>query len=175
VNKIDQLVKKAERGDSSAYLELFCEYEEDIYRMAFLYVKNEDDALDVVQETAYRSFKSISNLKDARFYKTWLIRIAIRCAIDLLRQRKKVKRLKPEQSLAIDVNEDISLSLTVYELLTSLNEDEKGIILLHYYHDYTIKEVAEVLGIPLGTAKSTLYRALTKLRVRVKEEDIYER
>jgi len=63
VNKINQLVREAQKGNDKAFLELFEEYENDIYRTAFVYVKNQDDSLDVVQETAYRAYKSIKNLK----------------------------------------------------------------------------------------------------------------
>ncbi len=59
-----RLVHKAQKGNEKAFLKLFQQYEEDIYRMAFVYVKNESDALDVVQEVAYRSFKKINTLKN---------------------------------------------------------------------------------------------------------------
>ena len=74
------LIKKAQKGNDKAFLTLFQQYEQDIYRTAFVYVKNQSDALDVVQETAYRSFKSIKDLKEPKYFKTWLIRIAISCA-----------------------------------------------------------------------------------------------
>ena len=61
--KLERLVKKAQKGDDKAYLMLFQQYETDIYRMAYVYVKNKDDALDLVQEVAYQSFKKISTLK----------------------------------------------------------------------------------------------------------------
>ena len=84
------LIKKAQKGNDKAFLTLFQEYEQDIYRMAYIYVKNQNDALDVVQETAYRSFKSIGTLKEPRYFKTWLMRIAISCSLDILRKRKNV-------------------------------------------------------------------------------------
>ena len=61
--KLERLVKKAQKGNDQAYLMLFQQYEADIYRMAYVYVKNKDNALDVVQEVAYQSFKTITTLK----------------------------------------------------------------------------------------------------------------
>lgn len=58
---IFQLITEAQKGDDGAFLKLFQLHEEDIYRMAFIYVKNQEDALDVVQEVAYRSFKNKKN------------------------------------------------------------------------------------------------------------------
>ncbi|MGG4146358.1 sigma-70 family RNA polymerase sigma factor [Paenibacillus algorifonticola] len=174
---IDHLIKSAQRGNGQDYLTLFQKHEEAVYRIAFIYVKNQEDALDVVQETAYRSFKSISKLKDARYFKTWLIKIAISCSIDLLRKRQKMLQLQPEYQDLIQEpsNMDISLTLSLRELIETLDKDEKSVIMLRFYQDFTLREVKDILGIPLGTAKTILYRALRKLRLQVNEEDVYER
>ena len=170
------LVRKAQKGNDKAFLTLFQQYEQDIYRTAFVYVKNQNDALDVVQETAYRSFKSIKNLKEPKYFKTWLIRIAISCAIDLLRKQKNVVQMKPEfeEFISGDINEDIDLEMTVRDLIEQLNEDEKSVIILRFYEGLTIKEVSETLDIPLGSAKTVLYRALNKLRKDLKGDGLYE-
>ncbi len=138
-------------------------------------MKNQNDALDVVQETAYRSFKKIDTLKRPEYFKTWLIKIAINCAIEFVRKNKKVILLKPEDEEFIgSVDEDVSLSITLQELLDRLNEDEKGVVILKFYQGYSFKEIADLLNIPLGTAKSVLYRALQKLRKDFKETGICE-
>ena len=90
MNEIIRLVKKAQKGNDKAFLKLFQKYEEEIFRMAYVYVKNESDALDVVQEVAYHSFKKIDTLKNPEYLKTWLIKIAINCSIELVRKNKKV-------------------------------------------------------------------------------------
>lgn len=172
-----QLVKEAQNGNDHAFLKLFQEYENDIYRTAFVYVKNQEDALDVVQETAYRAFKSIKNLKEPKYLKTWIIKIAISCSIDVLRKQKKVVELKPEVEKVLSNKEekDLSLSMTLDDLIELLNENEKKIIILRYYFDFTIKEVSETLNIPLGTAKTILYRGLNKLRKELNGDEMYER
>ncbi|MGE7186218.1 RNA polymerase sigma factor [Peribacillus sp. NPDC006672] len=173
---IIRLVKKAQKGDDKAFLKLFQKYEQDIYRMAYVYVKNKEDTLDVVQEVAYRSFKKIDTLKKPEYFKTWLIKITISCAIDCLRKNKKVVQLKTEyeEIISSDV-EDIPLSLSLHQLLDELNENEKSIVILKFYEGYSFKEIAELLNIPLGTSKSILYRALDKLRKQVKGADICEK
>lgn len=169
-------MKKAQKGNDKAFLKLFQQYEEDIYRMAFVYVNNKDDALDIVQEVAYQSFKKINTLKNPEFFKTWLMKITINCAINLAKKNKKVVQLKPEFEEFIGIeDEDIPLSLSIQEMIDTLDEDEKSIVLLRYYNNHTFKEISEMLNIPLGTAKSVLYRALNKLRKKYKEGDICER
>lgn len=154
---------------------LFQNYEVDIYRMAYLYVKNKHDALDVVQETAYRSFKKIGTLKNPEFLKTWLIKIAKSCATDLLRKHKKVIYLNPEHTELLGSDEDdIPLTLSLKELIETLSEGEKNIVFLKFYYGYTFNEIAEIEGSPPGTVKSVLYRALAKLRKQVRRIDMYE-
>ncbi|AZV43885.1 sigma-70 family RNA polymerase sigma factor [Peribacillus asahii] len=171
---IIRLVKKAQRGNDKAFLKLFQQCEEDIYRMAYVYVKNKDDALDVVQEVAYQSFKKIDTLKKPEYFKTWLMKIAMNCAINLVKKNKKVVLLNPEfEEFVGSDDEDIPLSLSLQELMDTLQEDEKSVILMKFYNDNTLKEISEALEIPLGTAKSILYRALDKLRKNYKKEAGY--
>ena len=101
---------------------------------------------------------------------------AVNCSLDLLRKKKKVVHLKPELegNLSDDINEDIDLEVTVRDLIERLNEDEKSVVILRFYEGLTFKEVAETLDIPLGTAKTILYRALGKLRNNLKGDELYE-
>ncbi|HYK74444.1 MAG TPA: sigma-70 family RNA polymerase sigma factor [Pseudoneobacillus sp.] len=175
VMTIKYLVKKAQRGDEKAFLSLFHQYEEDIYRTAFVYVKNQNDALDIVQETAYRSFSKINTLKNPQYFKTWLIKITINAALDFLRKEKKVIHLKPEMTELIPTQEiDLSLSITLRDIMENLTEKEKSIVLLKYYYNHSFTEISSILELPLGTVKSVIYRALEKLRTHLKEEDICE-
>lgn len=172
--KLDRLVKKAQKGNDKAYLLLFQQYEADIYRMAYVYVKNKEDALDLVQEVAYQSFKTISTLKKPEYFKTWLMKITINCALNLINKNKKIIPLNLDfEVLTGSEDEDIALTLSLHTLINTLKDDEKSVILLKYYDDCTLKEISEVLDIPLGTAKSILYRALDKLRQNLKEVGNY--
>lgn len=169
---IDKLVKKAQKGNDKAFLKLFKSYEEELYRIAYVYVKKKDGALDVIQETAYRSFKNIKSLDNPEYFKTWLIRITINCAIDHIRENKKVVHLiEGYEEFIEEYDEDIPLKLTINELLDKLNTDEKSTVILKYYNGYTFKQISEILDIPLGTAKSILYRSLKKLRYEYSKGD----
>ncbi|MBM7662904.1 RNA polymerase sigma-70 factor (ECF subfamily) [Bacillus mesophilus] len=138
--------------------------------MAFLYVKNKEDALDVVQEVAYQSFSKIKTLKKPEYFKTWLIKIVINCSLQLLNKKKKVIQLTPEfDEFMGSSDEDLPLTLSLKDVINTLMEEEKTVLLLRFYHGYTFKEISEMLDIPLGTAKTVLYRSLEKLRKEFKE------
>ncbi|HWL26015.1 MAG TPA: sigma-70 family RNA polymerase sigma factor [Ureibacillus sp.] len=176
MNRIIRLVKKAQQGDDQAFLKIFQQHQEDIYRMAFVYMKNQEDALDVVQEVAYQSFKNINTLKKPEYFKTWLMKITINCAINTINKNKKVVQLKSkyEEYMSAEVDENIPLSLSLQDVMECLQEDEKSVVLLRFYQTYTFKEISQSLEIPLGTAKSILYRALQKLRKRLEEVEFHE-
>ncbi|MBM7650213.1 RNA polymerase sigma-70 factor (ECF subfamily) [Bacillus ectoiniformans] len=168
-------MKKAQKGNDKAFIKLFQRYEEDIYRMAYMYVKNESDALDVVQEVAYHAFKKIDTLKEPAYLKTWLIKITITTSLNVIKKNKKVIQLKPEYEEFIGLeDQDPLLSITLQELIEKLNEDEKSLVILRFYEGYSFKEMAEILHLPLGTVKTTLYRALGKLRKHFEEADLCE-
>ena len=172
--KLARLVKTAQKGNDKAYLMLFEQFEADIYRMAYVYVKNKEDALDLVQEVAYQSFKKIDTLKKPEYVKTWLMRITINCALNLIKENNKVMPLHTDfEGLVGAEDTDIALAVSLHKLIDLLKEDEKSVILLKYYDDRTLKEISEILEMPLGTAKSVLYRALDKLRQNLQEGDYY--
>ncbi|WIV20057.1 sigma-70 family RNA polymerase sigma factor [Paenibacillus polygoni] len=174
MNEWHKEIKKAQRGDKNSFLALFQSYQNDIYRLAYINVKNEEEALDIVQETAYRSFKSIKTLKEPKYFKTWLMKIAISCSIDLLRKKNKLVPIEPQiinESITSEVTLDtnILLSLTLEDLIDELDVSEKNVVLLRFYQDYTFKEISNILEIPIGSAKTILYRALNKMKKSLKE------
>lgn len=171
---IIRLIKKAQKGNEKAFLKLFQMYEADIYRMAFIYLKNEEEALDIVQETAYKAFDKIESLKEPAYFKTWLIKIAISSSLNRLKRLEKIVPMQNEYINNVQFEQgDPTVKVLLQQILEELTSEEKGIVLLKYYEGYTFQEIADTLHIPLGTVKSILYRALKKLRVQVEEADFY--
>lgn len=170
---MEELLRRAQRGDEKAFLELFSMYENQMYRIAFLHVKNEADALDVMQEVAYRMFKNIKTVKNAEYFKTWMTRVTMNCAVDHIRKNSKVVQIGTEYLGNVEVSEsyekEVLLGASLEELMTALEPEEKNVILLKYYYEYSFQEMSEILKRPLGTVKSVLYRALKKLKEKAKE------
>ncbi|MBB4822981.1 RNA polymerase sigma-70 factor (ECF subfamily) [Sporosarcina luteola] len=174
MSSIIHLVKKAQKGNEKAFLKIFQMYEADIYRMAFVYMKNEQDALDIVQETAYKAFDKIETLKEPAYFKTWLVKIAISSSLNRLKQLQRIIPMQVDQLVELPtIKTDAALSLLLKQLINELTTEEKGIVLLKFYEDYTFKEIADTLQMPLGSVKSTLYRAHKKLRYQMEEVDFY--
>nr|WP_307152085.1 sigma-70 family RNA polymerase sigma factor [Robertmurraya andreesenii] len=168
-----RLVKKAIKGNKSAFEKLIQQHYERIYRTAYLYVHNEEDALDVVQEATYQAFTSIHSLKNPEYFMTWLTRIIIRCSGQVLKKRSKVVPLSEEilSNLPGQVNPNIEESLQLLHAIQQLRENYRTVIILFYYYDYSIKAISGVMEIPESTVKTYLSRGKAELKEFYKDEE----
>jgi RNA polymerase sigma-70 factor, ECF subfamily len=166
-NNLDNLtlVRKAINGDEEAFETLVKNESEKLYKTAFIYVRNEEDALDVLQETIYKAFISIKQVKQPQFFNTWLTKILIRTAYDVLRKRKK---LVFDENLISNISDGSSRNvegkMDVINAISSLNKNYQTAIILYYYHDLTIHQIAETMGKPENTIKTNLRRAKIELK-----------
>ncbi|WP_235860245.1 sigma-70 family RNA polymerase sigma factor [Rossellomorea aquimaris] len=173
-NDSNRLIKKAIKGNKNAFEKLVQEHYERIYRTAYLYVHNEEDALDVVQEAAYQAYKSIHSLKQPEYFLTWLTRIVIHCAVDVIRKREKVVSMNDEYlyNLPDGSTPDIEGSSQLLQAIGQLKHNHRTAIILFYYHDYSIKTISTVMDIPENTVKTYLSRGKAELKkVYEKEEE----
>ncbi|MFK9093127.1 sigma-70 family RNA polymerase sigma factor [Bacillus salipaludis] len=153
------------------FISLFERHKDSIYRMAFLYSKNQSDSLDIVQEVAYRAFKNRKSLKELSYFKTWILKITINLSIDFLRKKKKVVELHFTSELGTQQVEERYSDLLLHELLYALDEEEKKLIFLKYYQEYTFQEISEIVDSPISTVKSKVYRSLEKIRLEHRKEE----
>lgn len=166
---IEKKVKKATKGDEKAFQELIDLEKNKLYRMAYVYVKNEEDALDIVQDAIYKAFTSIKSLKHPQYFSTWLSRILINSALDFI---KKHERIIPTGEMDVIPGERHSLIEEKLDLALAIEELDvpyKTVIILRYYKDFTVKQIAEILDCPEGTIKTRLHRAIRQLKSELKE------
>lgn len=168
----EKIVKKAIKGNDKAFIILMNQCKEQIYRAAFAYVKEEEAALDIVQEVVCKAYKSIENLREPKFFNTWIMRIAINVATDFYNKKSKVVCMEKEELLSkIDAKyDDNDERLFLMESLDKLDEKYKKIIVLKYFDDLTFKDIAEILEMPENTVKTNLYKGLSILRNDMKKE-----
>ena len=135
------------------------------YRLAYCYVKNEHDALEIVSEAAYRGFIHLGRLEKPEFFDTWMSRIVINCACDLLKKQNRFDFHEPDDSLpAKEEKLSVDDRLDLYQALDALSPDEKSLIILKYFEDRSFREISSILKLPESTVKTRLYRVIGKLR-----------
>ena len=168
--------RKVHKEKDAKFLSLVEKNQDKLYRIAYSYVKNKDDALDVVQETVYKGYLSYHRIKNPEYENTWLIKILINTAIDFLKKNKK--------TVAVDMNHiegvveaknvDLDDKLIVENALDNLKDKEKAVVILRYFEDMKIDEIAEIFKSPVSSIKSILYRSLKKLEIDLREVGLDE-
>lgn len=145
-------------------------YKDNHYRLAYSYVKNSDDALDIVQESVYKAILSKNSLKKPEYLKTWFYRILVNTSIDFIRKRRKVEVVDEEAFNHIDIGtEDDYENFDLKKALDNLPDNYRTIIVLKYFEDLKLEEIAEVLNENVNTVKTRLYKSLKVLRIKMKD------
>ena len=171
-NKLNEikLIKESMKGNKESFGILIKNNKEYLYKMAFLYVKDEQDALEVIHETVYRAFLNIEKLKKAKFFNTWITRILINVSIDFLKKKGKNEMLDestPIRKEKCEISTEEKLDL--YNAIDLLNDNYKTVIIMIDFNDMKIKDISKVMEIPENTVKTYLRRAKQALGEVLKE------
>ncbi|WEZ02669.1 RNA polymerase sigma factor SigV [Bacillus subtilis] len=146
---------------------------QDFYRLAFSYVKNQDDALDIVQESIKKALSSVETVRNPETIKSWFYKILVRTAIDFLRKQKKIRVMDDETIEFLSKGkEDHYKDTDLHEALDELPYRYKTIIILRFFEDLKLEEIAEITGENTNTVKTRPYRALKLMRIQLTKEDL---
>lgn len=165
------LVKKAAKGNREAFGELIVRNQEYLYKLAYMYTKNEYDALDAVQECAMRAMVSMDRLREPQYFKTWITRILINSIYQAQKKNKKNAVFEEYQGVLDDEAVSIEERTDLYDAIDLLSPVYKSVIILKYFQGMKIKEIAEIMDIPEGSVKGYLSRAKEALRSLLEEDD----
>jgi RNA polymerase sigma-70 factor (ECF subfamily) len=174
----EKLVKRCQKGDESAFRILVENYRDLLLGTAYLILKNRQSADEVVQETVIKMWENLPSLRDSGSLKPWLMRILVNEANQQFR-KKNIPTVPLESAPEIpddDYNIDELLiqeenHQMLREALSSLSPEQREVIVLRYFSDLTVPEIAAAVSIPEGTVKSRLSRALDRLYMTVSSID----
>lgn len=167
---MERLVRKAQRGDKNAFMALIEQNQLALYRAAKAILHREEDVEDAVQEAICKAFYKLSDLRQPKYFKTWLTRILINCCYDLLRQQKGLVPLEilPEEG----VSEERETSLDVQQVLRDLGENDRLVLTLYYLNDISVKDIVGMLAISEGAVKQRLSHGRKKFRQVYEEREL---
>lgn len=169
IEEID-LISKAKKGSDKAFEELINIYKEYLYKMAFIYTKNEHDALDIYQETVYKIYLNIDKLKDSSYFKTWITRILINNVNMKNRHVNRFKDVEVEDYIGEIEYSSIEEKIDLYDAIDVLEEKYKTPIILQYFQDLTVSQISKIMDCNENTVKSYIRRGKKKLYDLLKEE-----
>ncbi len=144
--------------------DLFMAFRNDIYRLAYTYVHNEADALDIMQETAYQAYVSRKQLKEREKFRSWILTITVSKSLDHLKKKRPepVEDIETYRETATGERENL---MEFEDSLGSLTLTEKNIVVYKCFFDYTFEMIGKTLEISSNTAKNHYYKAIRKLRL----------
>lgn len=161
----ESLVKKAKQGDKDALVQLIMAEKQAYYKLAYVYMKNSEDAMDAMEDMILILYENIGRLKSESSFYSWSKTILVNCCKNSLKKKNKVVpfELLEEAQLHYPVEErDEQLNLEKH--LGELNPKHQEVIKLRYLMDMDYQSISELLKIPLGTVKSRISIGLNRLR-----------
>jgi RNA polymerase sigma-70 factor, ECF subfamily len=165
------LASAAKTGDETAFRKLMEHESRWVYGTAVAISGSSIDAEDIFQEAALRAWRDLPRLRRPDLWSAWFHRIVVHVAVELGRKSQRSRRLVVARP---PTEQDGSTSTEESDLVTRalvvLSPDERALVALRYGRDLELPEIASMMNIPLGTAKSRLHRTLAKLRVALEGE-----
>lgn len=160
-----EVIERIKKGDREAYQEIVSLYMKRAYYIALGFVHNPQDALDISQEAFIKAFRKIKRFDIQKPFFPWFYRLLRNLCIDYLKQRSKraevplngVQVLKTEK-------DDREMKEVLWKGIDSLPMEQKEVILLRYFQQFSYQEIADIMEKPVGTVMSSLYYAKKRLK-----------
>lgn len=157
------LISKAKKGNPDAFCKLIDLHIKSMYKIARAYMHNEDDVADVIQDTILTCYEKLLTLEKDKYFKTWLIRILINKCKNMLQMNKHMIYTDAIPETAF--YEKGYDSMEWYQILKTLDEKYRTILLLYYLEGFNTREISTILDMNESTVKSQLRRGREKISV----------
>lgn len=165
---MEELIRRARLGDGAAFAELMEGQKQTLYKVARSYLHSDADAADAIGETVLACFEKPDTLREPQYFRTWLTRILIRKCQDILRQRGRCIPL--EKAAEPSYDKPGTARAEFLDLLDSLDEKYRTVLLLYYGEGFQVKEIAGILGLKEETVKTRLKRARAGFKLAYEAE-----
>jgi RNA polymerase sigma-70 factor, ECF subfamily len=158
------LALRCQAGEPRAFEDLCAEMEQPLFYYALKLVGNQDTALDILQETWVRAVRGIRQLKDPESVRSWLYSVAHGAAIDQIRRERARQRAETDYygqmpELADPLEFTFVDAQAVHVALDQLSQKHREVLVLHFMEEFSLAEIALIVGCPEGTVKSRMFNA----------------
>ncbi len=169
----EALVKKAKKGNKEALVQLIMTQKQDYYKLAYVYMRNPEDAMDAMEDMIVILYENIGRLKNENSFYSWSKTILVNCCKNSLKKKNKVIFLDMiHEEYQDNPMEQKDEQLRLDKHLQELNIKQREVIKLRYFMDMDYQSIAELLKIPIGTVKSRISIGLKKLKVVMGGEEL---
>ncbi|MEK4362624.1 sigma-70 family RNA polymerase sigma factor [Paenibacillus sp. FSL M8-0212] len=156
------------------FSEKITEIQNKLYRLAYCYVKNEQEALDIVSEAVYKGYIAYGKMESMTYFDSWMSRIVINTAIDHIRRNQRVTYMEDhtQEFVAPERGASVEEKMDLYDALDRLVPEDRAYIILKFFGNLRFREIAEVLSLSENTVKSKFYRIINKLKMDLIEGEV---
>lgn len=181
---IRDLIKRIKKGEHEAYRDIIERYQTQVFNICLRYVRNRSEAEDLAQEAFIRAYTKLDTYQVDKKFSTWLYRIATNLSIDYLRKKRPsvildaergdhdgftmASQLESQEMLPDDVVVQDEEREGIQDHIMALPEKYRSAIILKYIEDCSLKEISDILGLPVATVKTRIYRGREALRERLR-------
>ena len=172
-----ELVRRCLAGEERAYGLLLKKYKRPVFSLVYRMVRQREEAEDLASEAFFKAFRALATFDPAKPFSSWIFKIASNLSIDWLRRRKMetaslddadaVWELPDGRPTAEEALERAQTMQVVEEAIGKLAPDYRVVVLLRHQEERSYEEIADILGLPLGTVKIRLFRAREELKKRL--------
>ena len=158
--------QKKEKANRELIEQILLEKYNQYYQLAYRYAHSEQDAFDIVQSGACKAIKSSQTLKKPEYAKTCIYRIMLNECFQYLKQPRhfSFEEVQDKNETELGAAEDRYADIDLHKALNALADRDRAVVILKYFEDRKISEIAEILGENVNTVKSRLYRSMRKLQ-----------
>ena len=160
-----EIIAAVQRGDKEAYQEIVARYMHSAYYVALAFTHNHQDALDISQDAFVRAFRRIKKFDTEKPFFPWLYKILKNLCIDYFKRRRRLNEVPLEDVRILKSElENRELKDALWKGIGALPPEQKEVIILRYFRQFSYQEMADVLDKPTGTIMSSLYYAKKRLK-----------
>ena len=149
--------------------------QEKLYRLVFSYIKDEEQSLDVIQNTILKALDNLEKLREEKYLETWIYRIAINESLKYLKKQKNepIFNIQDYEISSEEFeNKDITDIMDLYKAIDSLKPKLKTVIILRFFEDKSLAEISKITNSNLSTVKTRLYKALKELKIKIGKDEL---
>ena len=146
-----------------------------LYRLVFSYIKDEEQSLDVIQNTILKALDNLEKLREEKYLETWIYRIAINESLKYLKKQKNepIFNIQDYEISSEEFeNKDITDVMDLYKAIDSLKPKLKTVIILRFFEDKSLAEISKITNSNLSTVKTRLYKALNELKIKIGKDEL---
>ncbi len=165
-----EVIKQVKKGNREAYQVIVERYMQRAYYIALGFVRNSQDAMDISQESFIKAFRKIKRFDSEKSFFPWFYKLLKNLCLDHIKRRSRVQEIPLDEARVLnEEREDREMKEILWRGIEGLSFEQKEVIILRYFQQFSYQEIAEITAKPVGTVMSSLYYAKKRLKKAIEK------